>query len=106
MAESETILASHLALIEQLYDRLRSGVDVAPGERLRLEGRLELLVELGIASHKQLEEAISQRTCVFLVNRSIRFIGSGWPLPTVSIYPVVQILHNWKLIPNDYRPRR
>jgi hypothetical protein len=61
MAESETILASHLALIEQLYDRLRSGVDVAPGERLRLEGRLELLVELGIASHKQLEEAISQR---------------------------------------------
>lgn len=47
------------SLVRDLYQALSDGLDVSPARRLRLEGRIELMLELQLIEQRWLEQTIT-----------------------------------------------
>ncbi len=47
--------------IEAIYQSLQQGHDVSPGDRLRLEGQIELMLVYDVIDREWIEEFVKQR---------------------------------------------
>ena len=60
MMDKETAEQQLTEQLGSLYQQLSDGLDVSPARRLRLEGRLELMLEMQLLEQDQLETIVTR----------------------------------------------